>query len=611
MLVTLVPAVSLILVIPVMPMVFPAVLPIVINWVVAPVPILISPVVEPVPIFVIVAAPVVSLIPSASAFTFTAVDCLFPMFTVLAPVLLAIATVPVYAAPVPILTLPAVAAIVAAPLMVVKLVPPPVEPIVFITLAAFAPVPKLLINAVLLVPRVEFPLDVNVVKDPADVPPVMSVRNATVPDAFWNVTVLAAVGSVITNVVLLASAVAPSKTNALVPWIEPVSVILPDAVSVVNDPVLPEIGEFVMDVKPASVPPVNAIFEPVTEFPPWATVPPKVVVPLIAFVPVALPIVLAAVAPAPNVFVKPAPVPIVEFPVEVSVVNEPAPVMSDRYATVPDKSRNVTVLGAVGSVITKVVLLVASAVAPSKTNALVPWIEPVNEILPDADSVVNDPVLPEIGEFVMDVKPASVPPVMVTLFDAWPAIEPNAVPPNFDTVIASPKLLTSPVRFEPERFAAVVAVVAVAALPVMLPAMGFVTVKFARVPTDVSDELRTVDFSVAPVSVLASAVTVMFAEPSKDTPLMVRAVRRVVAVVALPVKFAVIVVAMKLPLASRLTIEPKVLAAVAALARFAPDATFAAVTPLTLATVVTRLPAIVVTSPDNAGKLAAGRMPLN
>ena len=237
--------------------------------------------------------------------------------------------------------------------------------------------------------------------------------------------------------------------------------------------------------------------------------------------------------------------------------------------------------------------------------------EPVNEILLDADSVVNAPVLPEIGVFVMDVKPASVPPVMVTLFDAWPAIEPNAVPPNFDTVIALPTLLTSPVRFDPERFAAVVAVVAVAALPVMLPAMGFVTVKFASVPTDVSDEVTTVDFSIVPVSVLASAVTVMFPEPSNETPLMVRGVKRVEAVVALPVKFAVIVVAMKFPLASRLTIEPKALAAVAALARFAPAATFAAVTPLTLATVATRLPASVVTSPDRAGKLAAGRIPLS
>ena len=35
-----------------------------------------------------------------------------------------------------------------------------------------------------------------------------------------------------------------------------------------------------------------------------------------------------------------------------------------------------------------------------------------------AESVVNDPVLPEIGEFVMDVKLASVPPVMATAVDA-------------------------------------------------------------------------------------------------------------------------------------------------------------------------------------------------
>ena len=51
----------------------------------------------------------------------------------------------------------------------------------------------------------------------------------------------------------------------------------------------------------------------------------------------------------------------------------------------------------------------------------------------------------------------------------------------------------------------VVAVVAVAAFPLTLPTIVFVTVKFARVPTDVRLDARTLEASVAPVSAPASA----------------------------------------------------------------------------------------------------------
>ena len=65
-----------------------------------------------------------------------------------------------------------------------------------------------------------------------------------------------------------------------------------------------------------------------------------------------------------------------------------------------------------------------------------------------------------------------------------------------------------------------------------------------------------------------------------------------------------IVPAEKLPLASRLTNALKVLPLVAALARFAPAATFVAVTPPTAPTTV--LPCVPVTSPVSAPvKLAA------
>jgi hypothetical protein len=59
-----------------------------------------------------------------------------------------------------------------------------------------------------------------------------------------------------------------------------------------------------------------------------------------------------------------------------------------------------------------------------------------------------------------------------------------------------------------------------------------------------------------------------------------------VAVVAFPDKLAVMVPALKLPDASLFTIVETVFALVAALARFAPDATFAAVTPPTVETTV-------------------------
>ena len=40
----------------------------------------------------------------------------------------------------------------------------------------------------------------------------------------------------------------------------------------------------------------------------------------------------------------------------------------------------------------------------------------------------------------------------------------------------------------------------------IFPAIGLVTVKFAKVPTEVSEELTIVDFNVVPVNVFASGV---------------------------------------------------------------------------------------------------------
>jgi hypothetical protein len=59
----------------------------------------------------------------------------------------------------------------------------------------------------------------------------------------------------------------------------------------------------------------------------------------------------------------------------------------------------------------------------------------------------------------------------------------------------------------------------------------------------------------------------MLADPLKDVPLIVRAVAKVVAVVALPLKAAVIVPAEKFPLASLATTFEAVLALVASTAQ--------------------------------------------
>ena len=89
---------------------------------------------------------------------------------------------------------------------------------------------------------------------------------------------------------------------------------------------------------------------------------------------------------------------------------------------------------------------------------------------------------------------------------------------------------------------AVVALVAVPALPRILPTIGLVTVKLVRVPTEVSEEFTTFAASVEPVKVFdgATAVFVISAEPSKAVPLMFTGVASLVAVPALPVTLPVI-----------------------------------------------------------------------
>jgi hypothetical protein len=95
-----------------------------------------------------------------------------------------------------------------------------------------------------------------------------------------------------------------------------------------------------------------------------------------------------------------------------------------------------------------------------------------------------------------------------------------------------------------------------------------VAVRPESVPTDVSEDETTVEFNVVPVRVPAAAVTVIFAVPSNDVPLIVRAVCSAVAVEAFPLSAAVIVPAEKFPEPSLATIADTVFADVAVVAEF-------------------------------------------
>ncbi len=86
---------------------------------------------------------------------------------------------------------------------------------------------------------------------------------------------------------------------------------------------------------------------------------------------------------------------------------------------------------------------------------------------------------------------------------------------------------------------AVVAVVAVAALPVILPTMGLVTDKLVKVPTLVKLDPVTEDFNVVPVncSAEATAVILISSVPSNATPFIFLGIANFVAEAAFPSEF--------------------------------------------------------------------------
>ena len=106
--------------------------------------------------------------------------------------------------------------------------------------------------------------------------------------------------------------------------------------------------------------------------------------------------------------------------------------------------------------------------------------------------------------------------------------------------LSSAELTGTAIGEEPSKFIPLIVFpgdnfVAVPALPVTDPEIGLVTERLVRVPTLVRLLDTTEEFSIVPVSVPASAVIVIGAEPSKFTPLIARGVAKVLAVLAFPV----------------------------------------------------------------------------
>ena len=137
--------------------------------------------------------------------------------------------------------------------------------------------------------------------------------------------------------------------------------------------------------------------------------------------------------------------------------------------------------------------------------------------------MVPEVSVPTLVKLELTTLDASVVPVKVSAFAV--------------TVISTlPSNATPLIVFEAANLVAVAAFPVVEPeLPVILPVIGAVTVKLAKVPTLVKLEPVTVDFNVVPVNVSAAAGAVISALPSKATPLIVFAVANLVAVAALPV----------------------------------------------------------------------------
>ena len=118
----------------------------------------------------------------------------------------------------------------------------------------------------------------------------------------------------------------------------------------------------------------------------------------------------------------------------------------------------------------------------------------------------------------------------------------SVVPVKVPASITEAKLIfVVPSKATPLMVLALANLVALPALPVIVPLIALVTARFVAVklliiPTEVSDELTTLPASVVPVNVPASITEakLIFVVPSKATPLIVLALASLVALVIVP-----------------------------------------------------------------------------
>jgi hypothetical protein len=229
------------------------------------------------------------------------------------------------------------------------------------------------------------------------------------------------------------------------------------------------------------------------------------------------------------------------------------------------------------------------------------------EALPLSDPVIVPAVkLPEASRF-------TIVEAVFRFVAALAAFAPDATlaadtPPTAETTVAACVPVTSPAK-EPLKLVADVAVDALPlSEPVIVPAVKLpdasrftiveAVFRFVAALAEFAPD-ATLAADTPPTAETTVAACVPVTSPASE-PLKLVAV---VAVEALPLSDPVIVPAVKLPEASRLTIVEAVFRFVAALAAFAPDATFPADTPPTVATVFAEYDPV--TSPARLGKSLA------
>jgi hypothetical protein len=297
----------------------------------------------------------------------------------------------------------------------------------------------------------------------------------------------------------VANAVAVAALPVTLPEIGAVTVRLPSVPTEVRE----EESTFAASVLPVKVPASDVAVMLMFEVPSKAT--PLIVLGVaravaVAALPVTLPEIGAVTVRLPSV-----PTEVREeestFAASVLPVKVPASdVAVMLILEVPSKATPLIVLG------------VARAVAVAALPVTLPEIGAVTVRLPSVPTEVNEE-LTTVGLRVVPVKvPASDVAVML--------------------------ILDVPSKATPLIVLGVARAVAVAALPVILPEIGAVTVRLPSVPTEGKRRRKlTTWLQVVPVKVPASDVAVMLIleVPSKATPLIVLGVARAVAVAALPV----------------------------------------------------------------------------